>query len=203
MQCDSSYVENAVSRETLDDLQRYVDHLLIWTDRINLISPSTVAAVWHRHIADSIQLQPLIPDHSAHVVDFGTGGGLPGVVLAILNKSRKFTFVESDKRKSVFLRQCIGVLELDADVVTARVENLAPLAADVITARGFTALDRLLALAECHLAPDGVGIFPKGRNAAAEIDVARKSWAFHMESHQSISDPEARLLLIKDINRAG
>lgn len=206
MQCNSQYVEKSVSRETLIQLQSYVDLLIFWTARINLISKSTVSSIWHRHIADSAQLYGFLPQDSAHIVDVGTGGGLPGVVLAILSRdsepTRRFTFIESDARKSVFLRRCVQSLDLKATVKTVRVEKMSPLAADVVTARGFASLDTLMGVCEQHLNPMGVGLFPKGQSFASEISTAKATWDFHLEALPSISDPEARLLLIKDINRA-
>ncbi|MGH6996172.1 MAG: 16S rRNA (guanine(527)-N(7))-methyltransferase RsmG, partial [Stellaceae bacterium] len=74
----------AVSRETLDRLQTYVALLTAWNRRINLVGANTIGDVWRRHILDSAQLMPLLPDRTRVVIDVGSGAGLPGLVLAML-----------------------------------------------------------------------------------------------------------------------
>lgn len=197
---------DSVSRETFADLEKYADLLKDWTARINLVAPSTVPDLWARHIKDSAQLAGLIGCSAQKVVDFGSGGGLPGVVLALIARDtmpdQRFQFVESDKRKSVFLRLCVQQFELNASVITRRAERLDPLQADVMTARAFTNLNTLTGLAHIHLAPSGIAIFPKGRSHEQELHEARRNWVFDLETHPSISSPEAKILVVRNIKRA-
>ncbi|MBT3710487.1 MAG: 16S rRNA (guanine(527)-N(7))-methyltransferase RsmG, partial [Gammaproteobacteria bacterium] len=144
-----------VSRETIEALEHFAALIEKWTVKINLISKASLADLWDRHILDSAQLLKICPRNIQNWLDLGSGGGLPGVVVAILAKELipklTMTLVESDKRKSVFLRTAIRELELNAKVLNARIEKTAPLQADVISARALAELDVLLALAEPHL----------------------------------------------------
>ena len=90
-------------------LERYVELLLQWNRTINLISRKDEAVVWNRHIADSLALMPLLPPDFTHAVDLGSGGGLPGIVLAICT-GKPFHLVESDQRKCAFLREAARAL---------------------------------------------------------------------------------------------
>jgi 16S rRNA (guanine527-N7)-methyltransferase len=172
-----------VSRETVEALEEFANLVLQWTARINLISPSTTPDIWGRHILDSAQLFQLAAP-GASWVDLGTGGGFPGVVLAILAKeidpNRRFQFVESDQRKSAFLRKACQHLGLPAICHASRAEAIGPLAAETITARALAPLVDLLSLVERHLAPGGRAILPKGAKAMDEIELARKRWSFDL-----------------------
>ncbi|MGE0605185.1 MAG: 16S rRNA (guanine(527)-N(7))-methyltransferase RsmG, partial [Xanthobacteraceae bacterium] len=92
-----------VSRETAERLDRFVAHFLKWQQAVQLVAPSTLNTVWTRHIADSLQLLPDIED-AKEIVDVGSGGGFPGLVLAIASPDKNFHLVESDTRKASFLR---------------------------------------------------------------------------------------------------
>ena len=195
-----------VSRETSEALQIYHDLLLRWTNSINLIAPSTVAAAWDRHIADSAQLFTLVPVKSRMLVDIGSGGGLPGLVLAIMAREDRpglaVALIESDQRKCAFLRTVVRELALNATVICDRIEAVTDVSADVLTARALAPLGQLLAYADQLLSPEGVALFQKGRNVDVEIASAQDRWAFDMTRHVSLTDADARVLEIKDIRRA-
>jgi 16S rRNA (guanine527-N7)-methyltransferase len=192
-----------VSRETEARLTALVALVARWTPRINLISTATLPEIETRHILDSAQLLAFAQPHWAHWADLGSGGGFPGLVIAILtaesHPSARITLVESDQRKATFLRTAIRDLALTAQVQTARAESLPPLAADVLSARALAPLPALLPLALRHLAPGGRALFPKGRRAEDEIAEARRVWHFDLTSHPSRTDPEARILQIEGI----
>ncbi|GGL55215.1 16S rRNA (guanine(527)-N(7))-methyltransferase RsmG [Wenxinia marina] len=185
-----------VSRETRERLLAYVELLRKWTKRINLIAPSTAGDVWQRHILDSAQLATL---HQGGRTwgDLGSGGGLPGLVVAILQPGCRVTLVESDARKCAFLQTARRELGLSVEILSCRIEDLAPLGADVVSARALAPLTDLIGFAALHLAPDGIALFPKGRQAAAEIAAARASWDFALTEFPSMTDPEARILKIE------
>ncbi|RYG91328.1 16S rRNA (guanine(527)-N(7))-methyltransferase RsmG [Loktanella sp. IMCC34160] len=195
-----------VSRETYDRLKAFEGLVAKWSPRINLVSKSDLSDIWGRHILDSLQLVPLVPGAPQSWVDLGSGGGFPGIVIAIVARDHwpdlTTTLIESDQRKATFLRTAIRELDLAATVRTERIEEAPPQAADVLTARALAALDGLFAYAEQHLAPDGVAIFPKGRRADEEIAQARENWTFDLQETQSITDPEARILTVRNIKRA-
>lgn len=195
-----------VSRETAERLDRFAALVAHWTARINLVSRASLAEIHTRHILDSAQLFDLAPAGWRHWADLGSGGGFPGIVIAILARDRcpgaRVTLVESDQRKAAFLRTAVRELDLPADVRAARAGDLPPLAADVLSARALAPLADLLPLALCHLAPGGIALFPKGRRAGEEVAAARRNWRFEAESLPSLTDPEARILRIGGIARA-
>ena len=195
-----------VSRETFDALQAYEALVLRWTPAINLVSKNTVADLWSRHIADSAQVFAAVPTESVRSwVDLGSGGGFPGLVVAILARELQpglqVTLVESDLRKATFLRQAAQSLKLSVVVHSARIETLALQEADVLSARALAPLSDLLRYAERHLRAGGVAVFPKGARFASELEDARKLWTFDVDTQPSLSDSEAALLVIRNIHR--
>ncbi|KPP89194.1 MAG: 16S rRNA (guanine527-N7)-methyltransferase GidB [Rhodobacteraceae bacterium HLUCCA08] len=193
-----------VSRETEAKLAAYADLLRKWTRKINLVSRATLDDLEHRHIVDSAQLLDCAPMEWEHWVDLGSGGGLPGLVIAIhsVGSGRHITLVESDQRKAAFLRTVIRELALPAKVSVGRVADQAPLRADVISARALAPLTTLLRYAEKHLSPDGTAVFPKGRTVADEIATARTEWSFALTKLPSKTSPDSVILRIEDIHRA-
>jgi len=193
-----------VSRETIDNLTYFADLTAKWTKRINLIAKSTTDDIWQRHIVDSAQIYQHAPTYS-HWVDIGSGGGFPGIVMAIMAKEHApdstFTLIESDARKCTFLRTAIRELALEATVETQRIEAAQPKAADVVSARALGSLADLLPLAQRHLAEDGTAIFMKGRRHAKELVAVSDQWGFDLAQYPSITDPSARIFAMKRISR--
>ena len=184
-------------------LDGFTDLLLRWTLRINLIAERDAAAIRNRHIADSLQLAPLLPPGEGPVGDLGSGGGFPGLVLAIATR-RPFHLVESDRRKAAFLTEAAARLGLDhVRVHATRIEavELPPLAA--VTARALAPLDNLLGHAERLLGPDGIAILPKGRTAEDELTAARQRWTVRAERFASRTDPDATIFRLSEIRRDG
>ncbi len=195
----------AVSRETMAELERFAGLVQKWSPKINLVSARSLDDIWQRHVVDSVQLYRFAPDRFDHWVDLGSGAGFPGVVMALLSKRNltesRFTLIESDQRKAAFLRTAIREFGLNAVVLSERIEAVAPLGANVVSARALAALDQLLELSARHLGPDGICLFPKGRRAEDEIAAARKLWSFDLDDQQSRTDPEGRILKIERISR--
>lgn len=196
-----------VSRETVELLDIYHAHVLRWQPAVNLIARRTLDEIWHRHFADCAQLAPLVPEHARTLVDLGSGGGFPGMVLAVLlrDKSLKVTLLESDQRKAAFLRDLARAVEIDLVVLSTRIETDASVRsvgkADVVTARALAPLDRLLALAAPFCCVSSLCIFPKGRDVASELEVAQRDWRFAVELVQSETDGEARIALVRNLER--
>jgi 16S rRNA (guanine527-N7)-methyltransferase len=195
-----------VSRETFAKLREFEALVRRWNSAINLVSKATLADLWSRHIVDSAQVFSLYPPKAQCWVDLGSGGGFPGLVVAILAQGMKpdlrVTLVESDLRKATFLRQASQALGVPVTVRTERIESLAPQSADVLSARALASLADLLGYAERHLRADGLAIFPKGARWAEELAQARTMWAFDLDSRQSLSEAEAAILEIRNIHRA-
>lgn len=193
-----------VSRETLEQLGAFQRLVEKWTSKINLVSKPSIPEIWERHILDSAQLHQM-GSSSGHWVDLGSGGGFPAIVIAILSKTtaeaRRFTLVESDQRKSAFLRTAIRELDLSATVKTARIEEIQPLKADVLSARALADLNALLGFAHLHMKPSGNALFLKGARWQEEVKSSQEMWRFQCTSTTSKTNSAAAILTIKDISR--
>ncbi|RVT83460.1 16S rRNA (guanine(527)-N(7))-methyltransferase RsmG [Rhodobacteraceae bacterium CCMM004] len=193
-----------VSRETLERLRAYEAALARWTDRINLIGRSTRSDIWGRHILDSLQVAEHVPEQAMSVLDIGSGGGLPGIVLAILARAaapeRRVTLIDSDGRKCAFLRTVVRDHDLPANVIASRIEDLAPMNADCITARALASLDRLLDLAIPHSAPNCTFVFLKGARYQEEVDAARTKWDFALACHPSKTSDDGAILVLTKVS---
>jgi 16S rRNA (guanine527-N7)-methyltransferase len=161
---------------------------------------------WERHIIDSVQIFPHIPSNAIKFLDIGSGGGLPAIVLAILSAElspdRRFTLVESDQRKSAFLREAVRTLGLTAEILPVRAEALDPRGAEVLSARALAPLAKLLISAQRHLAEGGVCIFPKGESFRQEIAEAEAQFHFEYDAIPSMTDPRGAILKIHGIRNA-
>jgi 16S rRNA (guanine527-N7)-methyltransferase len=189
-----------VSRETLDRLRVFADLLAKWNPRINLVAASTLPDLWRRHLLDSAQLLPLIPPGARRVADLGTGGGFPGLVLAICG-APDVHLVESDQRKCAFLREAARATGTAVAVHAVRAEALHPLDADVVTSRALAPLDRLLEWTAPHLAAGGTALFLKGAKAADELTEAARTWKMRADRIPSRTDPAGAIVRIQDIAR--
>ncbi len=197
-----------VSRETLDRLRAYEALLARWTQRINLVGAASLGDIWRRHMLDSAQLMALLPPRTGpatgalRVLDLGSGAGFPGLVLAIMGAG-VVDLVEADQRKAVFLREAARETDAQVTVHARRVESLDPFPVDVLTARAFAPLPRLLDYASpffkaaemAGLRP--VGLFPKGARAEEELVEARKKWRFTVKKVPSLSHGSAIVLTIR------
>ena len=190
------------SVEARERLDRLASLLLRWNARINLISRADEATLWTRHILDSAQLVALLPPTAGTLIDLGSGAGFPGLVLAILT-SWHVHLVESDQRKAAFLREAARETGTHVAIHAVRAETLRLPPVQVVTARALAPLGELLRLAAPLLAPGGVCLFPKGRDAEAELTAAAAGWHMRIEHVPSRTSPGATLLRISEIRRAG
>lgn len=188
-----------VSRETIDRLDHFASEVLRWTPAINLISKSSMDQIWQRHILDSAQIYAL-GDSQAKWVDMGSGGGFPGIVMAIMG-AQDIVLVESDKRKAAFLQQMTRQLALPVTVLAKRMDDLPAMGAQTVSARALASLTQLLGHATPHLNSGGRAVFPKGRAVDAELIEARETWAFDCVRLPSKTDPEAAILVLENIRR--
>ncbi|MEX0337616.1 MAG: 16S rRNA (guanine(527)-N(7))-methyltransferase RsmG [Arenibacterium sp.] len=193
-----------VSRETYERLELFGDLVKKWSAKINLVSKRDQDDLWDRHIVDSVQVFE-VAGGDADWLDIGSGGGFPGLVVAILSHelapNRRVTLMESDIRKSVFLRTVAREVGITCDVVNARIELAAPQGSPILSARALANLTTLLEFAERHLDKSGVGIFPKGENWKNELSAAKERWLFECEEITSWTEPNAAILRIRDIAR--
>lgn len=194
-----------VSRETSDRLKKLADLLTKWNPRINLVSKSTISDLWTRHILDSAQIFHLAPPNTSHWVDIGSGGGFPGLVVALMmdepGAPQKVTLIESDQRKCAFLRTVLRETGANATVLTARIEQADPQNASVLSARALADLPHLFDFAERHLAQGGTALFQKGATWEKEVAAAKESWSFQADVIQSKTEPQAVILKVGELER--
>mgnify|MGYP001809657060 CR=1 FL=1 len=186
--------------EQMDKLHAYAALLVKWQKSINLVGPDTIPSLWRRHFLDSAQLFPLLPQNIHRLVDMGSGAGFPGLVLAILG-TPDVHLIESDARKCAFLREVARVTETKITLHNARIDKIAPLAADVVTARALASLEKLLDMAVPHLLPGGHCLFLKGRGADDELTQASKEWNIATQRITSLSDPSGLVLHLQEVRR--
>lgn len=187
-----------VPRETHLRLSRYVELLEEWGGAINLVSRHE--NLWQRHIIDCAQITGHIDLKSdQQIVDMGSGGGLPGIVLAIMMPN-PILLIESDRRKSLFLKHCIQELKLPhAEVENKRIKEVEA-KAKMVTARALASLDELLHYASSFLEGGATCLFPKGKNYDKECEEAERNWDYEKEIIPSLSG-EGALLRLRRIKR--
>ncbi|HUZ75438.1 MAG TPA: 16S rRNA (guanine(527)-N(7))-methyltransferase RsmG [Stellaceae bacterium] len=189
-----------VSRETLERLDAFVALLRAWNRRINLVGGSTMGDPWRRHVLDSAQLAPHLPDKARILVDLGSGAGLPGLVLAVIG-ALEVHLVEADQKKAVFLREAARAMGTSVMVHAQRAEHLPPIVADVVTARAVAPLPELMDMAERFSRPQTRLLFLKGRTAEEELTLAGKTWKMAARLVPSLSDPGGMVLILDSVAR--
>jgi 16S rRNA (guanine527-N7)-methyltransferase len=191
-----------VSRETAARLDQFVALLIRRQKTLNLVAASTLPQIWTRHVADSLQLLALAPT-ARKWIDLGAGGGFPGLVIACAlaeASGAQVHLVESKQKKAAFLRDGAAALSLPAIVHSRRIEEFVAdntQSFDAVTARALAPLDKLLGYAIPLLKTGAVGLFPKGRDVAAELTQASKSWRIKFELIPSKTDPHGRIVLVR------
>jgi 16S rRNA (guanine527-N7)-methyltransferase len=186
-------VGRPVPRETIDKLEAYAALLREESARQNLISASTLANLWDRHILDSAQLVRFEPATGAAWADVGSGAGLPGIVLACI-VAGPVTLIEPRRLRADFLHRVCESLQLNATVVVGKAER-AEGKHDVITARAVGNLSELLRISAHLSTRNTVWVLPKGRGANAELAEAQLAWqgVFHVE--QSVTDADSKIVV--------
>ncbi len=187
-----------VSRETIEKLEIYANLLLRWQFKINLISTNSLKQAWHRHFLDSAQIFSILPKKATSAIDVGTGAGFPGLVLSIMGLEN-VQLVEQNKKKCAFLYEVIRETEATASVHPCKIEKLPIKDYDVVLARAFMALDGLLKVVSPFFGKDTLGIFPKGLKVNQELTAASKNWKMKTAIKQSITSPDGKIVLVKDL----
>jgi 16S rRNA (guanine527-N7)-methyltransferase len=176
-------------------LRQFADLLLRWNATLNLIAARDAGVVWDRHIADSLQLVPLMPPGLTRAIDLGTGGGFPGLVLAIAT-GVPFDLIESDHRKASFLRTAVLETGAPATVHCCRIEDAPVPPAPLVTARALAPLPRLLPRAARFLTEGGACLFLKGAKADEELAAAGRDWTMTVQRQPSQTSPDGVVLLL-------
>ncbi len=185
-----------------NDIKTYIDILLAWQKHVNLISNNTIKDIWTRHVLDSAQLFYLLPNSVKTLVDVGSGGGFPGIILGILNKVnknpiQKIILIESDLKKSLFLKEVNRQLNLNIEIMNNRVEKIENIKADILTCRAFSELNQILILCKKIVSRETICLFPKGKDVEQEIKNCKIQCK--IEKLPSLISNESCILKIKEV----
>jgi 16S rRNA (guanine527-N7)-methyltransferase len=195
-----------VSRETLRRLDLFVETLLAWNARTNLIAASTVPHLWTRHIADSLQLLDLAPDARIWI-DLGSGAGFPGLVIACAladQPGATVHLVESNGKKAAFLREAVRITGAPAVIHAERIEKFVDGfcgRSDAVTARALAPLKVVLDQSLKLLTAGALGLFPKGQDVDTELTEATKYWNINADLAPSRTDSQGRIVLVRALER--
>ena len=184
------------------EIQKYLDILLLWQQHVNLISNNTIKDIWVRHVLDSAQLFYLLPPSVNTLIDVGSGGGFPGIILGILNKVnknpiQKIILIESDLKKSLFLKEVNRQLNLRIEVINDRVEKIENLKADILTCRAFSELNQILILCKKIVSRETICLFPKGKDVEKEIKNCKIQCK--IEKLSSLISNESCILKVREV----
>jgi 16S rRNA (guanine527-N7)-methyltransferase len=188
-----------VSRETMARLDVFAGLLRDESERQNLVSRGTLDQLWLRHIADSAQLLRFA-SAGASWLDLGTGAGFPGLIAAALHDG-PVTLVEERRLRVAFLRRAAEAMELRVEIHHGKVERLPPRPFDVISARAFAPLEKLLSLGTAFSTQKSLWLLPKGRNAETELAALDPSWQGDFRLEPSVTDPEAQIIVAEGVRR--
>jgi 16S rRNA (guanine527-N7)-methyltransferase len=191
-----------VSRESQTRLRLYAELLERWQGRMALIGEESLKSLWERHVADALQLHPLIGGGSQTIIDLGSGAGIPGLVLALAHPDYRVILVESNGKKAAFLREVARQARISVKILQERIESIEsePYRSEkpIVTARALAPLTRLLDLS-LPLLDCGRGLFHKGQDVGRELIEARKSWSIQYIRHPSVVDPRGTILEILEV----
>ncbi len=172
-----------VSRETEERLQQFVEILKKWDKCKSLVGAKDIDKIWERHIEDSIHLAHYIKNKGARIVDVGSGNGFPGVVLAIL-LANPLMLVERSQKKCAFLNFVKAEMSLDFQVCCEDIEKVKQ-KFDVVTARAFASLEKILCLTRSIRDRHTLFLLSKGKHYKKEIMEAQKKFSFHYEEEET------------------
>ncbi len=184
-----------VPRETFEKLISYKELLVKWQKSINLVSRGTLEHFWVRHVLDSLQIIEHIKGN--RVLDIGSGGGFPGMVIALCG-AFDVTCVEADGRKVAFLEEVARVAEINVRLRNIRIERLEDFDFETVCARGFSSLVDLLFLTS-KFSKQKYGVFLKGLKVQTELSEANKFFDFKYDVFDSKSDKNGRIVIVAEI----
>ena len=189
-----------VPRETMERLDAFAALLAEENGRQNLVSATSLDHLWVRHIVDSAQLLRFAPSPQASWVDLGSGAGFPGLIVALLHAG-PVTLIEERRLRIAFLRQAAERLAVTVELIGTKVERVKARTFDVISARAFAPLPRLLDLGTAFSTAKTVWILPKGRNAQSELEALDPSWQGSFRLEPSLTDADAAIIVAEAVRR--
>lgn len=194
-----AWVAAQLTADAFNRMETFVGLLGEWGGKTNLLGGREFGRVWSRHVRNSLQLRDLA---AGSLMDLGSGGGFPGMVLALADPDRRVTLVESNRKKAGFLAHVAGVTGANVTVRPVRIEAMPVAPSPVVSARALAPLATMLPLAARFFGDDTVGLFPKGKEAANEVEAARRVASFSAELCPSVSDGEAAIVIVRHLSVA-
>ena len=193
-----------VSRETIEQLNKYKDFLITSNKLLNLIGKTTENHVFSRHFTDSAQIYDLI-EYKSEIIDLGSGAGFPGVILKILMDCDKsdgnITLIEKSPKKCKFLKDLTDKLDLTIKIVNLKIENFKFNKISTIVSRAFkNTVETIDVLFKNNDKIESV-ILIKGKTYQQELEDAKKKYTFDVEKFRSITSDESFILKITNIKR--
>ena len=195
-----------VSRETYKKLCVFQKNLIKWQKSINLISTNTIKNAWERHFLDSAQLFAFVNGIKGNIIDFGSGAGFPGMVLAIMGK-KNIHLVEADHKKCVFLKEIAMLTETDITIHNCRIEDLNFINVELITCRALAPLNNLIDYVEIFINKSlqekqkfPKMLFLKGKSYYSEVLELNNDKKISIEEYPSITDKNAKILYINNVD---
>ena len=189
-----------VSRETYQRFKVLEKNLVKWQRSVNLVSKSTINDIWIRHLLDSSQLYRFVKQIKGNVIDFGSGAGFPGLVLAIMGH-KKVCLVESDQKKCTFLRETAMLCEIDVTIYNKRIENMEFVDVDLIVSRALAPLSKLVNYVELFVGKSQTKktnlpkmLFLKGKTYKDEISYLHKYKKLYFQEYPSLTDKHGKIL---------
>ena len=186
------------SDQSVENLKYFSKSLLGANKKHNFISPNPVSDIWHRHILDSAQLVKFINFNNGSLADFGTGGGFPGIVLAIFNTNKDFhvKLFEKSPVKRKFLEEMVRKYNIQAQVFSNIYENIHEFEVGIIVSRAFKKLDKIIQVSREIVKRPHKIIVLKGKNAQEELNKALKNKKYDYKLEKSITNSESKIVII-------
>jgi 16S rRNA (guanine527-N7)-methyltransferase len=195
------YIEAGAALRSRLDI--YAELLRKWQMKINLVGPATLPELWVRHFEDSLQLLP-IAGAWTHWVDLGSGGGFPGLVIALASngQGRTVHLVESDRRKAAFLREVSRETQTKVEIHIDRIESVLPklvsrVHVDVVSARALAPMRDLIEYARPALEKGAVGLFLKGKALPSELTKLAPGASLDLTLVDSRTDSNAKIVVVR------
>ena len=201
----TAYLDSIVSRETSKKIEKYCDFLIEYNKNLNLISKSTEDIIMSRHIEDSAQLLKYINIEDSNILDIGSGAGFPGIVMYIikndLNINFKLDIVEKSSKKCTYLQELCKFLEIDVAIHNHDVKNLKKKDYTTLVSRAFKPLDSFLNILDMSNINFNKILLLKGQSYNIEIDEAKKHWEINCDTHESVTNPGSKVLVINSVKK--
>ena len=196
-----------VSRETCEDFETFISMIIEKNSKINIISKkmSKNEDIRERHIIDTAQVIDFVDLNNNTTTDIGTGGGMPGIVMAIMMKGlkqdMKLRLYEKSHHKSSFLREVSRKLKLDTEVIQKDIFQITELKSGTIMARAFKPMPVVLELVYKNFSNYKNLILFMGKNGKEILKKTLLKWDFEYTEKKSVTSNESFLLNIKNIKK--